>query len=104
MDIVHTGDRFVIRVELPGIDPKDVDVSIRGRVLIVKGARKVEQEAKDEHYFAREIPSGEFERSVTLPEGADVKNITAVFKNGILEISMPAAGMGEARKVEVVSG
>ena len=103
IDLAHTKDAFVVRVELPGIEPKDVEISLSGRTLSIKGERKEEKEKTEDHYYMREIGYGSFERSLTLPEGADTEKITASFKNGILEISMPAEAVEESRKIEVVA-
>jgi len=103
VDLLHEKDRIVARLELPGIDPKEVSISVVGRVLTVKGERKAEEEKEGEHYYAREISYGSFERSVTLPEGADTEKIKAVYKDGILEVSMPAKGIEKSRRIEIVT-
>ncbi|MGO9061001.1 MAG: Hsp20/alpha crystallin family protein [Candidatus Binataceae bacterium] len=92
---------LVVRADVPGVDPKDVEVSVRGNVLTIKGERKEEKEVKSEDYIRREASYGSFERRMTLPEGANTDKITANFKNGMVEITMPMAKAVEAKKVPV---
>jgi len=92
---------LVVRADLPGIDPKDIDISVVGNVLTIKGNRKEEKEAKSQDYIRREVSYGAFERRMSLPEGANTEKIEAHFKNGVVEITMPVAKAAEAKKVPV---
>jgi HSP20 family protein len=94
-------NQLVFKAELPGVDPKDVDVSVTDRELVVKGERKTEKSGKDEQYTYREINYGSFERRFNLPEGVKTDELKAKFTNGILEITMPAPAIGKARKIEI---
>ncbi len=93
--------KFMVRVELPGIDPKDVDLSVVGDHLIIKGTRKAHKEVREEDYLTKEIYYGSFERTITLPEGVVTDKIHASYRNGILEISMPCEGAKVPRKIEI---
>jgi HSP20 family molecular chaperone IbpA len=87
-------DRYVLRAELPGIDPdRDVEVRVSGGVLTIHGQR---QEQQKEHYRT-EFRYGSFTRSITLPTGANEDDVTAVYRNGILEV---AVGLEEAKASE----
>lgn len=90
---------LVVRADLPGMDPKDVEISVLGNVLIIRGERKGKKEVKKEDYIRREISYGSFERRVTLPEGTATDKIKASFKNGVVEISMPAVKELGAKKI-----
>jgi HSP20 family protein len=90
---------LVVRTDVPGVEPKDLDVSVVGNVLRIKGERKEEKEVKSEDYIRREASYGAFERRMTLPEGADTEKIAANFKNGVIEITMPMAKGAETKKV-----
>lgn len=92
---------LVYRCELPGIDPKDLDVSVTEGEIVIKGERKESKEAKKENYLSREISYGAFERHFALPEGARIDEVKAKFSNGILEIVVPAPATTKARKVEI---
>jgi HSP20 family protein len=94
--------KLIFKAELPGVDPKDLDVSINdNRELVIKGERKAEKSAKEENYLYREIAYGQFERHFVLPEGVMTEDLRAKFSNGILEISVPAPTIAKARKVEI---
>lgn len=92
---------LVVRAELPGIDPKDLDVSVTDRELVIKGERKSEKGAKEENYLYKEISYGAFERRFLLPEGVKTDDLKAKFANGILEITMPAPAVSKPRKIEI---
>jgi HSP20 family protein len=90
-----------VRMALPGVDPKDVEVSVMDGVLTIKGERKDTTDQKETGYFMREVVYGAFERSLTLPEGVDPDRIRARYTNGMLELSMPAPASVAPRKVEI---
>jgi len=94
-------NRLIYKVELPGVNQKDLDVSITDRELIIKGERKSEKDTKEENYTYREINYGSFERRFTLPEGVKTDDLKAKFSNGVLEISMPAPAIAKARKIAI---
>ncbi len=94
-------NQLVFKTELPGVDPKDVDVSVTDRELVIKGERKAEKNAKEENYIYREINYGSFERRLVLPEGAKIDELKAKFSNGILEITLPAPAIAKTRKIEI---
>lgn len=92
---------LVIRAELPGIDPKDVDISIVGNQITIKGERKTAKETKEEECLMKEISYGSFERSMPLPEGVDANKVHATYANGMLEITMPVPKELAAKKIEI---
>ncbi len=94
---------LVVRTDLPGMDPKDVEVTVLGNVLTIKGERKDKKEIKRDDYIRREVSYGAFERRMTLPEGAATDKIKAQFKNGVMEVTMPVAKEMAARKVPIES-
>ncbi len=98
MSFVQNGN-LVVRADLPGIDPKEVEISVLGNVLTIKGERKQKKEVKAEDYIRREVFYGSFERRMTLPEGAATDKIKAQFKDGVVEITMPVAKEVGARKI-----
>jgi HSP20 family protein len=90
-----------VRVALPGVEPKDVEVSVTDNVLTIKGERKHRSESRDGSYFLRELGYGAFERSLVLPEGVDPAKVTAKYTNGMLEIALPAPLAVAPKKVEI---
>ena len=99
LDISENKDAFVVKVELPGITEKDVNVSISGDMLTIKGEKKKEKEEKEEHYHRVEISSGSFQRSFQLPSSVKADKIEAAFDKGILRITLPK--MDEAKKKDI---
>ncbi|MHB1322931.1 MAG: Hsp20/alpha crystallin family protein [Coriobacteriia bacterium] len=91
IDVKRTGDDIVVRAELPGMKPEDVEVVLTEGVLTIKGERKSEGETEDEGWLIRESSYGAFERSLAIPEGVDPSGITASYSDGILEVHVPKA-------------
>jgi HSP20 family protein len=99
-------DQFHVKAELPGIDPKEIDLSVDDNQLTIKGERKTSEEKKEEGYVLREIAHGRFERTVRLPEGADIEKINARYDKGVLHITVPVKEALASKKVpiEVTAG
>lgn len=91
IDVKRSGDDVMVRAELPGVKPEDVDVELSDNVLTISGERKQEQQTEDEGYLIRESSYGSFERSLTVPESVDPSQITANFNDGVLEVRVPKA-------------
>jgi HSP20 family protein len=95
------GDKLTVRVDLPGIDPEFVDISIVGNQLTIKGDRKMGTEEKEGKEYFCEVFYGSFERTLTLPEGVEVDKIHAGYHDGVLEITMPAKGVALPKKIHI---
>ena len=89
MDISETKDSLVAKIEVPGMDAKDIQVALQESLLTIKGEKKQEQEEKDERYHRVERSHGAFTRSVRLPVAVDGSKVTATFKNGLLTVTLP---------------
>lgn len=83
------GDKFVVRVDLPGVDAKNIDVQVVNGILTVKGTREEKRESDKASVYRREIRYGSFERSISLPEGIKAEDLKAVHRDGVLELSAP---------------
>jgi HSP20 family protein len=90
-----------IRVALPGVDPKDVEVSVADQTLTIRGSRKAAHEGREGDYFRREFAYGNFERSFPIPEGVDAGEVDAKYANGMLEISMPAPKLAARKEIKI---
>lgn len=103
VDIYETKDQLIVKAELPGIKPEEVEVNIVGDTLTLKGERKQEKGVSEEGYYRREQVYGAFQRSLTLPQTVDPGKVKATFKNGILEVvlSKKEEAKPKAIKVEV---
>jgi len=88
-----------VRMDVPGVDPKDIEVSLTGNTLTVTGERKAEREGADGGY--REIQYGRFERTLTVPEGVDPEKIEARYAKGVLELKLALPASAQPRKVPV---
>lgn len=89
VDVVDTGKEYSVTAELPGMDAKDVEVSLADRYLTIKGEKKQEKKEEKEGYFRTERSYGSFNRVVTLPENANFEKAEARFDKGVLTITMP---------------
>jgi HSP20 family protein len=94
-------DTLMVRADLPGIDPKEVSISVTGNQLTIEGERKREEKKEEKDYFYRELAYGKFSRTMTLPEGVDADKIKANYKNGVLEVTMPAPKQIASKKVQI---
>ncbi len=101
MDLLDEKDRLVARLEVPGIDPKDVEVTLEGDTLTVSGERKEEKESEKGDYISRETTFGSFRRTVTLPYHVEKDKVKATYKNGIMTIAMPKSAEVIGRQIPV---
>ena len=101
LDVSETKDDFVVKVEIPGIDAKDIDISLTGDVLTIKGEKKQEKEQKEEDYHLVERSYGAFSRSVRLPAEVESAKIKASCKHGILKVTLPKSEKVKAKEVKI---
>jgi len=101
MDLAQTKDGLELTVELPGLDEKDVQVSIADGVLTVSGEKKFETEEKDKNYHFVERGYGSFSRSLALPDGVNADAIKADLNKGVLKVVIPTPPKAEPKKIEV---
>jgi HSP20 family protein len=100
-EIKETKEAYVFRADLPGLEEKDLDVTLTGNRLTVSGKREAEQRKEDENYFTYERLFGQFTRSFTLPEGVDAEHVRAQMKNGVLELQLPKKPEHQAKKISI---
>ena len=104
VDVSETGKEVIVRAELAGIDPKDIDVSVHGDVLTLRGERKQEKEEKGENLHRVERSYGSFSRSIQLPAEVDAGKVNATYRNGVLKINLPKTRAAAVKKIEVKAG
>jgi HSP20 family protein len=92
---------YIIQLALPGVDPKDAQVSLMDNVLTVKGERKADHDTTRNGYFVREVAYGAFQRSFQLPEDVDAAQVEAKHANGMLEVRVPAPRVATPRMIEI---
>src|SRR5262249_29615588 len=100
VDILRREGHFLVRADLPGLTKDDVKVDVTNDTLTIRGERKQERKEEREGHAYSECTYGSFYRAIPLPEGADASKATAEFRNGVLEIAMPAS-TPQARSVEI---
>ena len=93
--------KYVCRVTLPGVEPKDLQIHVQANVLTIRGERKLTHSTKEIELMEGEIVYGVFERALALPEGVNVEKLTAEYVNGVLEITAPVAAAALPRKIEI---
>jgi HSP20 family protein len=90
-----------VKADLPGIDPKDVELTVEGNQLTLRGERKAEHDGSEGGYGYREVQYGSFVRSFTIPEGVKAEDIQAQYQNGVLELSIPLPASMLPKKVNI---
>ena len=104
VDLSENPKEIVVHAEVPGIDPKDIDITIHGRTLTLKGEKKSEKEEKDVNYHRIERRYGSFTRTLELPTDVDSDNAKATYKDGVLRLVIPKTKEQAVKKIEVKSG
>lgn len=101
VDVSETPTDVIVKAEIPGVDPKDIEVTICGDSLTIKGERKKEEEQKDENYHRIERSYGAFARTLKLPVEVDQEKAEAVYKDGVLKLTLPKIKPEPAKKIEI---
>jgi len=101
LDIFETTEGVVVKAEVPGIDPKDIQVTLNNQLLTISGEKKFEKEEKDEKHYRMERASGSFARSINVPVPVDTGKVMATFKNGLLTIQMPKTAAAKGMTIPV---
>ena len=101
VDVSETKNDLVVKAELPGMDPKDIDISLSDGHLIIKGEKKQEREEKEEDYHFIERSYGSFTRSIQLPKEVKHDKINASYKNGILKVVLPKSEAAKTKETKI---
>ena len=104
VDIYEDEHNITLKLDVPGIDEKDIDVRIEGNTLTVHGERKIEKEEKEENFRRVERQYGEFTRSFTLPSSVDTGQVNANYSNGVLMIALAKKAEAKAKQIHVNVG
>ena len=104
VDIYEDEHSVTLKVEVPGLDPKDVDVQVENNTLTIKGERKFEKEEKEENFHRIERRYGSFVRSFTLPTTVDTDNIKADYENGVLKVQLAKRAEAKPKQIKVNAG
>ena len=101
VDVKEESERYLITADLPGVEPKDIEITMEAGVLSIKGTRANQSQQNAEGYARIERSHGEFERRFTLPEGADAEGIAATSNHGVLSVSIPKVPAPTPRRIEI---
>jgi len=101
VDIAETDREVIVRAELPGIDPKDLEISVIGNQLVLAGEKKESTEKKEKNLYHSESRYGSFRRVIPLPEAADTAKVDAGYANGVLTIRLPKSPSAVPKKIDV---
>ena len=100
-DVYETADNIVVKAELPGVDPKDLEVRVEDNTLFLNGERKLEKEVKEENYHCIERSYGSFTRSFALPSSVDADKTSAEYKDGVLTLTMPKREEAKHKTIKI---
>jgi HSP20 family protein len=101
VDIFEDENSIVLKAELPGLDPKDVEVRVEDNTLYLKGERKFEREVKEENYHRIERSYGSFARSFSLPNSIESEKVDANYKDGVLTLTLPKREEAKPKAVKI---
>lgn len=102
-DLFEDDDKLVVRLELPGLNKQDIELEVRGDMLIVRGEKRHEQESTSGRYRVRQCAYGSFHRSIALPKSVLGEQARADYSNGVLRIELPKTPQAQGRKIEIKS-
>jgi len=101
VDVAENDKELLVSADLPGIDPKQVEITVQENILTLSGERKAESESKDESYHRVERAYGSFTRSFVLPSTVDETKVSAEYKDGVLRIHLPKREEAKPRRIDV---
>ena len=101
IDLIETDTEFVLKVDLPGVDEKEIDICVQNDVLTLRGTRKEDRDTAGKTWLITERPVGNFARAVRIPVPVRVDMVRAAYKRGILEIVLPKREPSQGKKIEI---
>jgi HSP20 family protein len=101
IDIYEEKGDYIVKADLPGLTKDDIDISVQGSTVTIKGEKKQEREVKEGSYHCCERSYGRFERSFELPNDIDASKVKATFKDGVLEITLPQSEAAKPKQIKV---
>jgi HSP20 family protein len=104
VDIYETEQNIVLKVEVPGVEQKDLDIRIENNTITIRGERKFEKEVKEENFHRVERRYGSFQRSFSLPNTVNTENVTADYENGLLKVTLAKRAEAKPKQIKVNVG
>jgi HSP20 family protein len=103
IDVEESPKEIVVKADLPGVDPKAVDIAVENGVLTIRGEKKEEKEQKEKNYHRVERFAGSFYRAIALPPGADAEKVSASSANGVVTVTIPKKPESQPKKIAVTA-
>lgn len=103
VDVEETEKEFVVKADLPGVDPKAVEITVENGILSVRGEKEERKEEKKKNYHRVERFSGMFSRQISLPSGADADKVNATSSNGVITITVPKKPEAQPKKIAITA-
>ena len=101
LDVSETDSQVIVKAEVPGMDAKDIDVSLTGDTLTIKGEKKEESLKEEQNYYRMERRYGSFQRVLSLPASVDPSKVAAEYKNGVLSVTMEKKEHARPRNIQI---
>ena len=101
VDVIDNDDKIIVKAELPGVEKKDIDVSVTGNTVTIKGSSRHEEKKEEDNYYRCEISKGNYMRTITLPAKVDEEKVKAKLKDGMLELVMPKVEKSHRKSIKV---
>ena len=101
LDVTENEDNIMVKASIPGVNPEDLDVTVNGDVLTIKGETRHDEEKKNERYYLHERRFGRFERSIQLPTSVKTDAVQAEYQNGVLTLTLPKSEEVKPKRIAV---
>lgn len=101
IDVTETKKEIIVRVEIPGMNPEEIDITLSGRTLTTKGEKKQGEKEKEENYHVIERSIGSFTRSITLSKEVESDKISASYKDGVLKVTLPKSNDAKKKQIKI---
>ena len=101
IDVLEKEEALIVQAELPGVAREDIDINVENNTLFLRGEKRPPKDTKNEEYRRAERPYGRFARTFTLPRAYDTQKVSAIFKEGVLELRIPKSEQALPRKIQV---
>ena len=101
LDVYEDENNIIVNVDVPGMKPEDIDISVSGNALSIRGEKKQEEKKEGKDYYRMERAYGSFSRTVELPSTVDTKKINATYKDGVLEVVLPKVEEAKPQKIKI---
>jgi HSP20 family protein len=100
----ESDDAYTVRASVPGVQPEDLEINVQNNILTIRGEMKNEQERQGERWHVRERRTGQFQRTVALPNNVDTNEVGAIYDNGVLTLTLPKSKESQPRRINVQQG